>query len=153
MLSSQSKTAMVGATGNVGRPAVEEMLKRKCSLRIVTREKEKAKSIFRSFENSDKLDYSECKDCSSLDSMRRALKGVEYLAINPPTIEKRAEITCRIIEAAKLENVRHVILISVPFGKIRDILSHNDQQFCYHHGHVEASFRFLFPNLLISYSS
>jgi hypothetical protein len=152
MLSSPSKTAMVGATGNVGRPAVEELLKRKWSLRIITREKDKAKSMFRTFENADKLDYVECKDCSDLSGMRRALRGVEYLAINPPTVEKRAEITCRIIEAAKLENVKHVILISVPAGKTCDMLSRHVTSLIVIMV-VRRHLRFAFLNLSISYSS
>jgi len=123
MVTENPQIALMGATGNCGRPAVECLLKNKVPIRLISRNIKKAEEFFNRLENSHLINYFECPDyLEHPDLIRKALKGIKRLAINPPTSPKRSEITQLIISIAKEVKVEYIVLISIPEAQKKEIL-------------------------------
>jgi uncharacterized protein YbjT (DUF2867 family) len=123
--SSNPVIALMGATGNCGKPTVETLLKNQVPIRIISRDVDKAKDTFKHFKNNHLIEYKECCDCQAKqgqDTLCESLNGIEKLAIIPPSVQNREQITLKVIDAAKAAKVKHIVLISVPEGKKFKIL-------------------------------
>jgi len=104
---------IIGATGSLAVPTIKRLVENNVKVTAIVRNKEKAKQLL---PESVKLLVADLTDVSSL---KKALKGCEYLYINLSTMDGPGEKFYaefdgirNIVEAAKLNNVKQIIQIS-----------------------------------------
>lgn len=111
-MSSLNKIVVIGATGSLGKPVVQELIRASFSVRAVVRDPSKAKSLLPKEIEVIKGDLQE------VDSLKRAFKGMDavYLNLNTPRQKTgfypERDGTKTVIEAARSTNLQHVSKIS-----------------------------------------
>jgi uncharacterized protein YbjT (DUF2867 family) len=116
---------ITGATGNVGRPLVSELLAAGASVRAITRDPEAANL-------PDGVEVV-AGDLTDPDSVTDALNGVSAMFVNPAAVGHSA---ARLLELAAQRGVGRVVLLSS--SAIRDGDNHDDPLAAWHKG-IEAA--------------
>ncbi|MGA4467104.1 SDR family oxidoreductase [Bacillus bombysepticus] len=112
---------ITGATGNVGREVVKNLVKKNVEFQIATHRKNQT-GVYLNFEDSS--------------SIQPALKGVKKLfLLRPPHLADVKKYFQPVIDAAKRENVQHIVFLSllgveknpiVPHAKIERIIKESE---------------------------
>ena len=99
---------IVGASGAVGIPTIKALVKRGADLRALT-SNDKSAANLRQLGVQDAM----VGDFRSDDDVRRAMAGADSVfLVTPRFTEDEAEIGVRVVDAAKLEGVRHFVFSS-----------------------------------------
>lgn len=101
----QAKETIVvtGATGNIGKPIVEGLIKKGCAPRVVVRKREVN-------ETWDKAGVVQVEaNLSDADALAAAFDGAEKVFSITPFVENLVEVGAATVEAAKRAGVRHIV--------------------------------------------
>lgn len=135
-MSSNSRVVLItGSTGNTGSATIQHLNRLlnegksnngDLTVRAGVRDEKKASEKFNSLKwpNNTKLEYINTTAPNDskkpTDNINKALNGVSTLVIFPPG-EGRVETSLAFIESAKLNNIKHIILLSVATAGIDSI--------------------------------
>ena len=97
---------LTGATGNIGREVLKQLLSKKVPLRILAR---KPEALAYAREAGAEVVKGDFTDLASLGS---AMKGVEKLFLLTPAGPEQVEWQRNAVDAAKVEGVQHIVKIS-----------------------------------------
>ena len=97
---------VVGATGQVGGPAVAELLERRASLRALVRSSEKGRDLAR---RDVELAVGDLED---IDSLISALRGVESVLLVSAIDPRQVELQGNLVAAARRCGVAHIVKLS-----------------------------------------
>lgn len=132
---SSSVVLLTGSTGNTGSSTIQHLNKllssgkfnnNNLTIRGGVRDEKKASEKFNSLKwpSNTKFEYTNTTAPNDskkpTDNIKSALNGVSTLAIFPPG-EGRVETSLAFIESAKLNNIKHIILLSVATAGIDSI--------------------------------
>jgi uncharacterized protein YbjT (DUF2867 family) len=110
---------VIGATGNVGRPTAETLLRRGATVRVTARDPARLRSMARAGAEVMRLDLGDPSTYAP------ALAGVTgLLLVRPPELSKVEEGMFPLIDAAVEAGVEHVALLSVPAAERHSFLPH-----------------------------
>ncbi|WP_224998901.1 SDR family oxidoreductase [Cesiribacter sp. SM1] len=97
---------VIGATGTIGRHLLEELQKRNAGFRALVRSSEKALLL-------QKKGYNVAMgDLSDVDSLKRAMLGVEKVFLLSTPSEQQVELQRNAIDAAIQAGVKHIVKVS-----------------------------------------
>lgn len=111
-MSSISKIAVIGATGSLGKPVVQEFVQAGFFVRAIVRDPIKAKSLLAS-----KIEVVK-GDLQDIDSLESAFRGMDAVYLNLNTPVKRTSFypekdgTKNVIKAARSASLQHISKIS-----------------------------------------
>jgi uncharacterized protein YbjT (DUF2867 family) len=101
---------VIGATGNIGKPLVQELLSKGQTVVAVTRDTKKSSNLFG---NNVNVKFAEVTDTKNAGQLEAALKGATKVAIIKPFAEYAVEFTQLYVNAAKkVGTVKHIVLLS-----------------------------------------
>lgn len=110
---------VIGATGNVGRPTAETLLRRGATARLTARDPRQLDDLARAGAQVTRLDLNDPT------TFAPALDGVKgLLLVRPPAISDVEEALFPLIDAAVAAGVEHVALLSVPAAERHAFLPH-----------------------------
>ncbi|MCK6521185.1 SDR family oxidoreductase [Myxococcota bacterium] len=110
---------VIGATGNVGRPTAETLLRRGATVRVTARAPERLVDLARAGADLARLDFTDPT------SFAPALDGVKgLLLVRPPELSRVEEGLFPLLDAARAAGVEHVALLSVPAAERYAFLPH-----------------------------
>ena len=110
---------VIGATGNVGRPTAETLLRRGATVRVTARDPARLASMARAGAEVRRLEL------GAPSTYGPALEGVTgLLLVRPPELSKVEEGMFPLIDAAIDAGVEHVALLSVPAAERHSFLPH-----------------------------
>ncbi len=107
---------VLGATGHIGAPLVEQLSARGAPFRAGYRSSDRAKAARRAGVDAVPVDY---LDPASLD---RALTGVDRVFLVAPPVEDLVLLERGVVEAARRAGVRHLVKVSVWDARTEDFI-------------------------------
>ena len=122
------KYLVTGASGNIGKYVVEELLTLNKDIKAAVHNIEKAKSIFKDKENIELVKF----DFLDKNTFDKALEGVRAIfLVRPPSLAKPEKDMLPFLEAAKEKGIEKIVFVSllgveknpiVPHRKIEDMI-------------------------------
>jgi uncharacterized protein YbjT (DUF2867 family) len=103
---SSANILVIGATGTIGRHLLQELYKRKAGFRALVRNTEKARLL------AEKGYSIAMGDLGDLQSLKRAMQGVQKVFLLSAPSEQQVELQQNAIEAAVAAGVKHIVKVS-----------------------------------------
>ncbi|WP_034551260.1 SDR family oxidoreductase [Carnobacterium funditum] len=122
------KYLVTGASGNIGRYVVDELISFKKSVKIAVHDREKGDKLFKEKENTELVEF----DFLDMKTFKEALEGVSAIfLVRPPKLAKPQRDMLPFLEAAKKMGIEKIVFVSllgveknpiVPHKKIEDMI-------------------------------
>lgn len=105
-----SKYLITGASGNIGRYVVEELISSKKSIKIAVRDREKGNKQYKNKENVELVEF----DFLDRKTFEEALKDVRAVfLVRPPELAKPKKDMFPFLEAAKKMGIKKIVFVSL----------------------------------------